>query len=99
MEDHACRVEGSVRARATACWLTRARLGIGPPLTKGADADAMLGLWVAGYLGAARVHRPGLSPLKRRLLGLSRLQDALTSGGGVATTEQSRCLTFRRTIG
>src|SRR5215204_6477943 len=27
-------------------WPTRAWVGIGPPLTKGADKDAVLGLWV-----------------------------------------------------
>src|SRR4051795_1840411 len=34
---------GSVRARATA-WPTKARLGIGPPLTKEVDEDAVLGM-------------------------------------------------------
>src|SRR3954463_7029973 len=44
-------------------WPTRARLGIGPPLTKGADADAVLGMRVGSCDGAAGAHRPRLSPL------------------------------------
>src|SRR3954454_15874275 len=49
-------------------WPARARLGIGPPLTREADADAVLGdavlgLWVAGRDGAPRARRPGLSPV------------------------------------
>src|SRR5690349_3532329 len=44
-------------------WPTRARLGIGPPLTKGADEDAVLGMRVASRDGAARAHGPGLSPV------------------------------------
>jgi hypothetical protein len=44
-------------------WPTRAWAGIGPPLTKGADEDAVLGLWVGSRDGATRAHRPGLSPV------------------------------------
>src|SRR5215212_4359805 len=44
-------------------WPTRARLGIGPPLTMGADEDAVLGLWLAGRDRALRAHRPGLPPV------------------------------------
>src|SRR3954471_8853675 len=29
----------------------------------GADEDAVLGMWIAGRDGAARAHRPGLSPV------------------------------------
>jgi hypothetical protein len=38
-------------------------LGIGPPLTKGADEDAVLGMRVGRRSGATRAHRPGLSPV------------------------------------
>src|SRR4051794_39153130 len=35
-------------------WPIRARLGIGPPLTKEVDEDAVLGMWIAGRHGAIR---------------------------------------------
>src|SRR5215212_4776632 len=44
-------------------WPTRVRLGIGPPLTKGAGEDAVLGMRVGSCDRAARAHRPGLSPV------------------------------------
>jgi hypothetical protein len=44
-------------------WPTRVRLGIGPPLTKGAGEDAVLGMRVGGGDRAAGAHRPGLWPL------------------------------------
>src|SRR5215204_1159883 len=44
-------------------WPTRVRLGIGPPLTKGVDEDAVLGMRVGGGNRASRAHRPGLPPV------------------------------------
>src|SRR5215203_1216999 len=44
-------------------WPSRARLGVGPPLTKGADADAVLGMRIGSRVRATRAHRPGLSPV------------------------------------
>ena len=42
-------------------------MGIGPPLTKEADADAVLGLWVAGGHGVTGAHRPGLPRFRCRV--------------------------------
>jgi hypothetical protein len=42
-------------------WPKPPRLGIGPPLTKEVNEDAVLGLWLAGRDGAIGAHRPGLS--------------------------------------
>src|SRR3954462_14922611 len=52
-----------IRGSRQRLWPTRARLGIGPLLTKGADEDAVLGMRVGSCDGATRAHRPGLSPV------------------------------------
>ena len=55
-------------------WPTRAQLGIGPPLTKEADEDAVLGMWVGSCDRAIRAHRPGLPPVP-----LPRVRQAVQS--------------------
>ena len=53
---------GFVRSRHCR-WPTRARVGRGPPLTKGAAADAVLGMRVGSCDRAAGAHCPGLPPV------------------------------------
>ena len=65
-------------------WPTRARLGIGPPLTKGADEDAVLGMRIASRHGATRAHRPGLRRFRCRSCG----KQFNERGGGVLNRTQ-----------
>src|SRR3954451_10053554 len=62
-------VKGFRQASRHYRWPTRARLGIGPPLTKGADADAMLGMQVGSCNRATGAHGPGLCRFRCRTCG------------------------------